>query len=362
MLKDHKPKKIALPILLLLLSSAILFACSPDFPETTATQSAATSPELSADPSATPKIETQVPTPIIAQRLVVLIAAPGADPALTEQLSLTLSELAAVAGLYFELRPSFTLDDSTAEIKLLVALPPDPGLAALAQSSPATQFLGITIPGLEPGTNLNVIHDQEARPDMVGFLAGYLAAVATPEWRVGVISSSDTSQGVEQRQGFINGAVFFCGLCRQTYPPFNTYPMYAEAPAGASPPEWLALADTLIDSAVGSAYIAPGIGDESLIEYLTAAGINIISTTTPLPGFEEYWIASITADFSAAIRSIWPNLMADQGDLVLSAPLTITHINPDLFSPGRQRLVEKMLDELSDGFIDTGVATVPDSQ
>ena len=172
--------------------------------------------------------------------MVVLVAGPGADATLIERLSQTLSDLAAEERLEFELRPSFTLEDSTAEIKFLAAIPPDPGLAALAQAAPATQFLAITIPGVEPAANLTVIHDQEAGPDRVGFLAGYLAAVATPEWRVGVISSNDSDQGIAQRQGFLNGAIFFCGLCRQTYPPFNTYPMFVEAPACSSPSEWLA--------------------------------------------------------------------------------------------------------------------------
>jgi hypothetical protein len=317
---------------------------------------------MSAVPSAAPTDTAQEATPILTQSKVVLVAEPGADATLTEQLSQTLSDLAVEEGLEFELRSSFTSEDSTAEIKLLGAIPPDPGLAALAQGAPDTQFLGITIPGLEPTPNLTVIHDQEASPDRVGFIAGYLAAVATPEWRVGVISSSDSSEGVAQRQGFLNGAVFFCGLCRQTYPPFNPYPMFAEAPASSSPPEWLALADTLIDSAVQSVYIPPGVGDESLIEYLATAGINLIGTTPPLPGFEDYWLASLTSDISSAIDSAWPDLMADQGGMILSAPLTISHINPDLFSPGRQRLVEKTLAELSTGFIDTGVAITPESQ
>jgi hypothetical protein len=171
---------------------------------------------------------------------------------------------------------------------LLAALPPDPGLVEMAGTAPNTQFLGINIPGLEPGTNLSVIQDQAASPETLGFIAGYLAAVATPEWRVGLISSSDSSAGIAQRQGFINGAVFFCGLCRQTYPPYLNYPVYAEAASSANPSDWLAAADTLIDSAVQSAYIPPGVGDQSLYEYLAAAGVNLIGTSPPPPGLEKF--------------------------------------------------------------------------
>jgi hypothetical protein len=361
MVNKYPGHRISFSFFMLLISSLILFACTPANTESTATQAAPTSPEASALPSATPLEPTQEATPIFVQSKVVFVAAPSADPVLSEQISRTLSELAASEDLDFEQRTTFTPGDPTAEIKLLAAIPPDPGLAAIAGAAPATQFLGIAIPGLEPAANLTVIDAQGISPDKAGFLAGYLAAVATPEWRVGIISSSDSSAGIAQRGGFLNGAVFFCGLCRQTYPPFNIYPMFAEAPGNSSPSEWLALANTLIDSAVQTVYIPPGVGDDSLVEYLAEAGINIIATRSPLPGLKERWIAIITADFPLVIRSVWPDLIAGQGGSVLSAPLTFSDPNYNLFSPGRQHLVEKMLAELSTGFIDTGVESTDES-
>jgi hypothetical protein len=115
------------------------------------------------------------------------------------------------------------------------------------------------------------------------------------------------------------------------------------------------VADILIGNAVESAYVAPGTGDEALLEYLAAAGISLIGSTPPPSGLQDHWIATITADISAAVRNAWPDLIAGQGGAEYPARLTVTDINPDLFSPGRQRLVEKLIDELTAGFIDTGV-------
>jgi hypothetical protein len=98
-----------------------------------------------------------------------------------------------------------------------------------------------------------------------------------------------------------------------------------------------------------------GVSDESLIEHLASAGINLISTVPPPPGLRDQWIATIGGDISSALKAIWPDLIADQGGASLPALLTVTHINPDLFSPGRQRLVDNLIVELSSGFIDTGV-------
>lgn len=360
-MNKHDGRKYASIIILLLLGSWFLLACSPTAAEPTPTLSAPTSTASSA-PLSTQPIETpEQTTPVFTQHRVVFVAGPDADPVLTEQIAATISELAAAENLEFEQLTSFSQQDSLAEIKILAAVGQDPGLAAMAETSPFTQFLSINIPSIEPASNLTVIDDQEISPADVGFVAGYLAAVASPEWRVGVISSSDSPAGIAQRQGFVNGVVYFCGLCRQTYPPFNTYPMYVESPSTSSPSEWSLLADTLINGAVETVYIPPGVGDESLQRYLAEAGINIIATTSPLPGYKERWIAIINADFSSVIRTIWPDLMSGQGGNILAAPLTFSDPNYNLFSSGRQHLVEKMLAELSSGFIDTGVANTSDS-
>ena len=117
------------------------------------------------------------------------------------------------------------------------------------------------------------------------------------------------------------------------------------------------MANTLIDSAVETAYIAPGVADDTLYEHLAASGINLIGTTAPPPGLGSNWIATIGADFQSALRAAWPGLVDDQDGNSFPVNLTITNINPDLFSPGRQRLVEKMLTEINAGFIDTGVSS-----
>ena len=73
------------------------------------------------------------------------------------------------------------------------------------------------------------------------------------------------------------------------------------------------MANILIDSAVETAYLAPGAGDDTLYEYLASAEINLIGTGTPPPGLEGNWIGTIGGDFQSAVRAAWPGLLADQG-------------------------------------------------
>lgn len=351
-----KPHSLTIRLLAFLISGLLLYACtsqetvSPSSPTSTSTAAVVS---IETQPSETPESTDTPSTP--PQSTVILVIPPEADPAQFDELTATLSELAANDGLEFELRSSLSVNDLSLSQRLVVAVPPDPGLTEMAQAAPRTQFLGIGIQDLVSTPNLSVIDTQVASSTNIGFLAGYLAAVVTPEWRVGALTISDTSEGVIHRDSFLNGAVFFCGLCRQTYPPFNTYPMYVEASAGSTSQEWQSAAGILIDQAVRTAYIPLGVGDESLLEYLAGAELNLIGTTPPPPGLQSNWIATITGDINSALQKAWPDLIAGQGGLYLPANVTLTDINPDLLSPGRQRLVESLISELEAGFIDTGV-------
>jgi hypothetical protein len=287
---------------------------------------------------------------------VVLVVSPTADPAQAEVLQSALAELSAAEGLEFEVQPALAPGNLTPELRIVVALAPDPGLASLAAAAPDIQFLGVGIPGLAPAANLSLIGSQGVAPDQQGFLAGYLAAVVTPEWRTAVMSISDTPSGMAARQGFLNGVVFFCGLCRQTYPPFYTYPMYVELPSGASPAEWQAAADVLKDKFIKTVYLAPGAGDETLLTSLAEAGLHLIGSQTPPAAMQSAWIASVGSDYITPLHTIWPDLMKGAGGVDLPAALAVSDINPELLSPGRQRLVEELIQELQSGFIDTGVA------
>ena len=111
----------------------------------------------------------------------------------------------------------------------------------------------------------------------------------------------------------------------------------------------------MLQNAVKTVYVFPGAGDETLLEYLAQAGVNLIGSGTALERLRSNWVASIRVDEAGAIRQIWPRLMSGEQGIQLSAPLVLADQNPALFSTGRQHLVEKMLNDLLAGFIDSGV-------
>ncbi|MBN2548750.1 MAG: hypothetical protein JXB15_06320 [Anaerolineales bacterium] len=303
----------------------------------------------------TPTSIASSPTPTLPPARAILLAPPGADASLVQTLQAELTDLSAQAGLLFERREQVTAAELGPQVQILVALPPDTGLAELAAASPQTQFLAVGIGGLQAAQNLSLVAAQGERPDRQGFLAGYLATVITDDWRVGVISLADNPAGRAARQAFTNGVIFYCGLCRPVYPPFYEYPLYVEIPGGASQADQQAAADILINSAVKTVYVVPGAGDENLLAYLASLGINIIGGMTPPDVAKGQWVASIQVDILDAVRQVWMEILDGKGGLSREASLHLADINPALLSPGRQRLVETILAELTADYIDTGV-------
>jgi hypothetical protein len=299
-------------------------------------------------PSETPEV---IPTETQPSPLAILLAPTGSDPAQAEALHLGLAEAISQAGLRWEV--STGLDLLEPGLRLVIAIPPDPGVADLASAAPQVQFLAVGIPGLEPSANLSLIGGND-RYDQQGFMAGVIAAMITPDWRVGAISLADTAAGKAARNGFMNGAVYFCGLCRAYHGPIFAYPLYVEVPSGASQAEWQAAVDALVGKAVQTVYVFPGAGEPGMWEALAGAGMNIISSGTPPENLRLQWVVSLDGDPIPLILEHLPDLLEGKG-FAASMPVVVREVNPALFSPGRQALAEKIKNDLLSGAIDTGV-------
>ena len=332
--------------------SLLLSACSTVIP--TAKPSFTPSPTSTLTPTSIPS-PTPTTTPL--PPLAVLLAASGADQALVSSLQTALNDIVTGAGLRWLVRQQLSTDDLGPELRLVVAIPPDPGLAQLAADAPQAQFLAVGIPGLEATPNLTVIGAQGDHPDQQGFIAGVIAAMITSEWRVGVISLSDTVEGRSARSGFLNGTVYFCGLCRPAYPPFYSYPLYVELPSTATSAEWQEAANYMVDHYVQTVYVYPGAGDESMLSILADAGVNLIGSGTPPDIATSNWVVSLGTDPLSLVQSQVAGQLqgSSPAGQTLSVPIQFTQINPALFTPGKQGLAEGVLSDLQDGYIDTGV-------
>jgi hypothetical protein len=291
----------------------------------------------------------------------VLFAPEDSDPTTLASLGAlqdTLTGLAGQAGFRLEVRTSLTTTE-LGNVRIVVAIPPASGLAELAESAPGTQFLAFGVEGVQTSPNLSVITSAAGRPDQLGFVAGYLAAAITEDWRVGVVSEASTAGGKAASLGFNNGMTYFCGLCLPVYPPFpiSGYPLQVDLPEGAGANDWQAAIDNLTTWEVETVFVYPGVADEQLLAELVGADIDLIVAGPPPTGvWREHWVASIGSQSPLqSLPDLWGKLLNGEGGKEVVLPLEFTGTNPDLISPGRQRLVETMLADLLAGFIDTGV-------
>ncbi len=330
----------------------LLSGCGKSGPTVTPTSASSPSPL----PSAT-LIPSQTPSPTPEPPLAILLAAPGADQATVDTLQTGLNDMVATAGLRWQVRQSLSTTDLPPGLRLVVVLPPDPGTADLAAAAPSTQFLALGIPGLPSVPNLTVIEPQDSRPDQQGFIAGVIASMLSADWRAGAISLSDTVAGRAARTGFLNGAIYFCGLCRPAHPPFYQYPLYFELPSTATTAEWQEAANYMVDHYANTVYVYPGAGDEVMLSILANAGVNIISSGDPPEAALSTWAVSLDTDSLSLIKHQVQGLLDGSlsGGQSLVVPIQFTHINADVFTPGKQRLAEQILSDLQAGYIGTGV-------
>jgi len=318
----------------------ILSACGP-----------ASAPSLTSTPQPT---NTSVPlptltgTPVVPLAILVLPTTLDVDTA--NQYEKTVYDLTQSAGMRFQVRNTLTPADFEPGLQIIIAFPPDPGIATLASAAPNVQFLAIGIPGVTAGGNISVLGGN-SQSNVAAFLAGYAAALITDDYRIGMMIPKDNSDAISAFNAFNSGMTYYCGTCRPFYYLPWTFPQYIDIPATEDKTHYIAYSDILITKyKVRTIYLYPDIVTPDLETYIGTTGTVMIGTQTPAQ-IPAGWALTIRPDVAKAIQLAWPQLLAGKGGLAVQSPLGLSDIDPNLLSPGRQRLVEQMLQNLQSGFV-----------
>ena len=146
-------------IAIIVLFAFILTACGGGEPSVTSTPL----------PSETPLVPpTSTGTAVVP--LAILVLPSDLDPDTSNLYQKTVYDLAQSAGYRFQVRNSLSAAEIEPGLKIVIALPPDPGVAALAAAAPGVQILAINIPGLAAGGNVSVLGGG-TQSDVAAFLA-----------------------------------------------------------------------------------------------------------------------------------------------------------------------------------------------
>lgn len=329
-------------VVVFVIVSILLSACS-------AGESAATATSI---PTETPIVPPTL-TPTANVPLAVLLIPADLDPETSNLYQKTVYDLAQESGFHFQVLNSLSPEEIEPGLRIVVAFPPDPGIAALAAAAPEVQFLAINIPEVSPGGNISVLSGG-GQSDVAAFLAGYTAALTTEDYRIGMILPKDNPDAIRALNAYANGMKFYCGICRPLYFSQWAYPQYIEIPAEEDRANYDAYADVLIlQYRVTTIYLYPDIAIPELYTYIGTTGTSMIGAVSP----EERpagWMMTIQPDIIQAIQNAWPDLVSGNGGITVQSPLGLSDVDPSLLSPGKQRLVEEKLRELQAGLISTG--------
>ncbi len=240
---------------------------------------------------------TVVPTPVFtasattASSPLVILVLPADMPQVESNRYQTLVyDLASTNGMRFQVRNALTPADLALEgasLKVVIVLPPDPGLAALTAAAPGVQFLAVGIPDLALASNLSSVGATGVPVDQQAFLAGYIAGMVAPEWKVGVLYQKDTPGGEAAKVAFTNGFYFYCGSCRNPlFPqPSGIYPVTVGIPTDAPLSAYNGHADILYQNIVKVAYVYPDIATPDLLSYMAQKDMLLISQTPAQSGY-----------------------------------------------------------------------------
>lgn len=327
--------------LLSLLLIAILVACGQSAPDAT--------------PTPIPT-DTLVPTPVFtatpATPLAILVMPADIDPAVYDLYQKTVYDLAQQAGFRFQVRNTLSELDLEPALRVVIALPPNPGpgIAALAAAAPQTQFLTINIPDVAASGNISVLANT-VQADIVAFMAGYIGAMIIDDYRIGMIYPDGSTEALSALQAYTNGKTYFCGICRPYYYLPYDFPQSIPIPNTEPPENYGGYAVYLIQQReVEFIYVYSEIATPELLAYIGSSGA--VQVGSSLQGnIPLYWAASLSPDTIGAIQTAWPNLVNGQGGQAVQSPLKLTNVDPNLFGPGKQAQAEQVLADLLAGRI-----------
>jgi len=212
--------------------------------------------------------------------------------------------------------------------------------------------VAITDQDWNPGQNVTIIRRRE---DHTAFMAGYLAALLAPNFRVGALLPAENPA---TSQAFVNGANYYCGLCASLLYPLNKYPFISTQPVASPAATWQAGFDAININKINVLYLTKEAATPELLAYLAALDVAMIGNQTPPVEGKPKWVATIYSDGITPIREIWDDLLAGKGGKVLNAALKISDnqyvsVGDGLvwLSQGKLEFAQKTMDLLQDNFI-----------
>lgn len=244
----------------------------------------------------------------------------------------------------------------TSNIKVVVSTSPADDLPVIAARHPDIQFVAVDHPGFSPSENLSLIGSQDTLDQQQSFMAGYLSALISDDYKVAALIPSDVEDSATLTEVFVNGARFYCGACRPFYPPYNSFPQYETLPLNASSADFEATIDPLMAKEVEVLFVDGRLASTELFTYLNNWDVMFVSDSSLY--FHEWmqlvrndWAGTVRPDIESALEEIFPLLLEGKGNHEVPVKMVVTSMEEGFISEGRLQLFNEVAEDLQNGLI-----------
>lgn len=341
-MRTNSAKKLWVFVLLVVL----ITSCSSNNATPTPAPSSP-SPET-AVPAATDVLVS--PTPTLEDGRVILVTGEAPEPRLLDLTTTALQTLVDGSGLRLLTQTTLLPEDITPGVRVVVVLKESVDVSAVAAGAPDVQFVGIGTNGATASSNVSILGDATADQERLSFMAGYLSALISTDYKIAALVASGSDMGAVAADAYIVGARFYCGLCQPKYPPYGTFPKWESFAAGSGSDAWQPLVDALVNSGVEILYLQASVLSPELLTYLAELGIKVISDGAP-DMMRTQWVATLTLDPSSSLEAVWPDLISGVGGHQLPLSVDLVDLDNGLVSEGRYRLFEEVVADLEAGLV-----------
>jgi len=298
------------------------------------------------------EVETEIPptlTPTQSVQKVILISEQGVDEFTLLQVQMALETLTTEAGYALEIQDEASLEAMTG-VLLVVSIGGDIDVDNLAQRYPEVPFVVVDNPNAVPASNVYVIGDPIVDQQNRAFMAGYLAALISEDYKVAALVSSEIDATEILLESFVIGARFFCGLCQPKYPPYQSFPQWQTLPGDNLEDQYQPIIDSFGNNGVEVLYVHGDLAVSPVMNAASENGMTVLSDQSPEMRLNNY-AGTIVHDPSQALSELLPEILNGREGNRVPASIILADRNPALVSEGRYSMFLEMAENLQNGLV-----------
>jgi len=348
-------------LLVLLIIEFLLAACEP-----AVTPTVTETPVVTESPTAEPSRSPISPTQTSATQTVMIVSNREGDELSDPEAwdgreinSYTYQILEILVSRYsMDLIASDEIieEELTPNIEIIVSTSPTDDLPAIAERHPDIQFVAIDHPGFSPSENLSLIGEHGEVNQQQAFMAGYLSALISDDYKVAALIPSDVEDSETLTEVFVNGARFFCGACRPLYPPYNPFPQWETLPLNYTSTDFEPTIDALMAKEIEVLFVEGQLASAELFTYLNNWDVMFVSDSSLFfhPWMQlvrNNWAGTVRLDVETPLEEIFPLLLEGQGNHDVPVRMVVTATEGGLISEGRHQLFDEFAEDLQNGLI-----------